>query len=178
MSVAQKFVMPLCLKALVIAIGHLVFWGTVAWSGDHSNTIRAEIDGVEAPWVMSGQSGGPIGTWRGDATTAQIKLAARSVTGDQTLSIAFYLFEPGITNHATEVDIVLTLPGDSGAYVTKGHGDGSIIDLQTVEIADNTMVLTGQFAVQLFYTDDFGVTLDQDRTRTVKGQFDTRLALQ
>ena len=154
----------------------MFFFACAASAQVSSGSIDVTIDSEQGSWEMNTKSG-----WRGDGRTAHVDLRAETTPGadenpQSALSVGFYLADIGVTNFVNEVDIVLILPGETGAYVTKGHGAGSIINLQSVTFSEGQLALIGDFAVELFFTDDFGVTLDEGRVRTVAGHFEATLA--
>jgi hypothetical protein len=159
----------------------VILWVGMAHSQDDPGTVAVWVDGVESPWEMAELRGAAKSNWRGDSATAHINLQAVSVpelaaTPQSQLSLGFYLTGVGDANFVNEVDVVLSLPTQTGAYLTLGHGAGSIINLKTATHSEGTIALTGSFSVELLFSDDFGVTLDASRVRTVRGNFNVALA--
>ena len=132
-------------------------------------------------WYLTRRDGHSKSGWSGDDQTIIVTLFGHA-TDDTTketqgaLSIRFYLFEAMGARFINEVDIVYYEDAAKGAYVTKGHGDGSIIQLEDVRLMGEDLSLHGRFNVTLLFTDDFGVTLNPDDTRQISGQFDVTLA--
>ena len=131
-------------------------------------------------WYLTADAGHSKSSWSGDEKTTIVTLFGHATddTIKETqgaLTIRFYLFEPMGARFVNEVDIIYYEDISKGAYVTKGHGDGSIIRLEDVQLSNNTLTLKGAFTVTLLFTDDFGVTLNADDTRQISGQFNVTL---
>ena len=138
-----------------------------------TGTITSDV----RTWYLTRLGGHSKSGWSGDDQTVIVTLFGHATddTIKETqgaLSIRFYLYEPIGARFVNEVDVVYFEDAAKGAYVTKGHGDGSIIQLDDVRLKSEDLSLLGRFNVTLLFTDDFGVTLDPDDTRQISGQFD------
>ena len=131
-------------------------------------------------WYLTTDAGHSKSGWSGGEKTAIVTLFGHATddTIKETqgaLSIRFYLFEPMGAGFVNEVDIVYYEDVAKGAYVTQGHGDDSIIQLEDVRLDAENLSLQGSFAVTLLFTDNFGVTLNHNDTRQISGQFKVTL---
>lgn len=145
---------------------------------DVTGELTSVVNRGETNWQIALPTSNRKSYWRQFPGSLQVKITGLAVnapnqSGRSMLSVAFYLLDPLDGHYVEEVDVVFTERGLIGAYVTEGHGDGSIIDLQAVQIAGDMLTVKGRFEVTLVYTDDFGVTLKRSNTRHITGFFET-----
>ncbi len=149
-----------------------------ALAQDVTGELTSVVNRGETNWQITSPTSNRKSYWQQFPGSLQVKISGLAVntpdqTGRSTLSVAFYLLDPLDGHFVQEVDVVFAERGLIGAYVTEGHGDESIIDLQAVQIAGDMLTVKGRFEVTLVYTDDFGVTLERSNTRHITGVFQT-----
>jgi hypothetical protein len=159
----------------------LLLWLLVLPTFGNAQQVTGTITSDVRTWYLTRLDGQSKSGWSGDGQTAIITMFGHATDNtikelQGALTIRFYLFEPMGTRFVNEVDIVYYEDAAKGAYVTKGHGDGSIIQLEDVRLDGEIISLQGRFDVTLLFTDDFGATLDPDDTRHISGRFKVTLA--
>ena len=141
--------------------------------------LTASIDGQNKRWSLSANSEPSPSYWSGDEATTRIVISAgnegATVPDASLLTISFSVIDRQGTSQVTEVDVVYSPDPNAGAFVTQGHGAGSLIDLETLMRGGDQLRLSGKFEVELFYTDDFGASLDLENSRNISGSFDVAL---
>lgn len=145
-----------------------------------AQTTVGTITADDITWYLTTQDSHSKSGWSGGGDTVIVTLFGHATDdtikqSQGALTIQFYLFEPDGAQFVNEVDIVYFKDESKGAYVTEGHGDGSIIALQHVALIDGSLTVKGDFDVTLLFTDDFGVTLDKDDSTRFTGHFDAVL---
>ncbi|HGG63350.1 MAG TPA: hypothetical protein ENK34_02145 [Rhodobacteraceae bacterium] len=158
----------------------LLLWLLVLPSFGAAQQVTGTITSYARTWYLTRLDGQSKSGWSGDGQTAIVTMFGHATDStikelQGALTIRFYLFDPTGARFVNEVDIVYYEDAAKGAYVTKGHGDGSIIELEDVRLDGEIISLQGRFDVTLLFTDDFGATLDPDDTRQFSGKFKVTL---
>ena len=158
----------------------LVLSSHPAGAQDVTGLMTSVVNGGQTDWQITGEHSNRKSFFRQHPGSVQVKISGLAENfsgqrGSSALSVGFYLDESSDMPLAEEVDVVFTERLSTGAYVTAGHGAGSIIQLDSATKSGEVLSLKGSFEVTLVYTDDFGVTLNKFNTRHIRGSFDTSL---
>ena len=147
---------------------------------DVRGEITATLDGEERQWFVTGTNLVSQSTWSGNVSYAKVELYGHAsdetiTDAGEALQINFGVLTQDDGSASSELPEMTYLADGMGESYVANSDTGADVRVESIEIDGSQLSISGTFEASLAFTGDLGQTIDQSRTKPIRGRFDAEI---